>query len=35
VLVILLAGYITVQLQLVEAHGFLGFNDRFFSVDGD
>lgn len=34
-LVILLAGYITMQLQLVEAHGFMGFNGRFISVDGD
>lgn len=34
-LVILLAGYITMQLQLVEAHGFTGFNDRFISVAGD
>ena len=32
---VLLAGYITVQLQLVEAHGYLGFNDRFVSVEGD
>ena len=35
ILVVLLAGYITMQLQLVEAHGFLGFNDRFVSVEGD
>jgi hypothetical protein len=35
VLVILLAGYITMQLQLVEAHAVLGFNDRLVSVEGD
>jgi cytochrome bd-type quinol oxidase subunit 2 len=35
VLVMLLAGYITMQLQLVEAHAVLGFNDRLVSVEGD
>jgi len=35
IFVVLLAGYITMQLQLVEAHGYLGFNDRFVSVEGD
>jgi hypothetical protein len=35
VLVVLLAGYITMQLQLVEAHAVLGFNDRLVSVEGD
>ncbi|MEW1943422.1 hypothetical protein AB0299_20510 [Pseudarthrobacter sp. NPDC080037] len=35
ILVVLLAGYITMQLQLAEAHGYLGFNDRFVSVEGD
>ncbi|MDQ0770970.1 hypothetical protein QF031_003719 [Pseudarthrobacter defluvii] len=34
-MVVLLAGYITMQLQLVEAHGYLGFNERFVSVEGD
>lgn len=35
ILVVLLTGYITMQLQLAEAHGYLGFNDRFVSVEGD
>lgn len=35
ILVVLLAGYLTTQLQLVEAHGLLGFNDRFVSIEGD
>ncbi|WP_255405378.1 hypothetical protein [Sinomonas sp. R1AF57] len=35
IVVVLLAGYITMQLQLAEAHGYLGFNDRIVGVEGD
>lgn len=35
VLAVLLAGYLTMQLQLSEIHAVWGFNDRLVSVEGD